>query len=148
MNFIHTFASSAVVALLMVAAAGARDAERTGVQREMQRMDTNQDGKVSASEHASGARQMFLTMDANRDGKVTAAEMDAAHQFITGRAKDSQQRSSASKINVIDADKDGVLTAEEHAQGSQRMFAVMDSNQDGELTAQEMQAGRERMRKY
>lgn len=128
----------------MTASAGAQG---DPVTREIQMMDTNHDGKVSASEHASGARQMFLTMDANSDGNVTAAEMDAAQQSITGRSSSSEQMSSIHKINTIDADKDGQLTAEEHAKGSQRMFAVMDTNHDEQLTAQELQAGHERMLK-
>ena len=42
----------------------------------MQMMDADKDGMVSASEHATGARQMFEKMDANRDGRVTAEEID------------------------------------------------------------------------
>ena len=42
-------------------------------------MDTNNDGMVSASEHAASVTTMFGEMDANRDGSVTAAEMDARH---------------------------------------------------------------------
>jgi Ca2+-binding EF-hand superfamily protein len=38
-------------------------------------MDTNSDGKLSAAEHASGAKQMFSKMDADRDGQLTAQEM-------------------------------------------------------------------------
>src|SRR5215470_10915127 len=52
---------------------------------EWKMMDTNGDGKISAEEHAAGAKKMFEMMDANHDGKVTAAEMDAAHEKITGR---------------------------------------------------------------
>ena len=44
-----------------------------------QKMDTNGDGKISADEHAAGARAMFQEMDTNGDGKVTPAEMDAEH---------------------------------------------------------------------
>jgi Ca2+-binding EF-hand superfamily protein len=147
MNFNHRWAACTMFVLLTAVSAAAQS-DGAGLEREMQMMDADHDGKISATEHASGARKMFLTMDANHDGKVTAAEMDAAHQAITGRPSGSEQRSSASKINVIDADKDGQLTAQEHEQGSKRMFAIMDADLDGQLTAQEIQAGNERMRKY
>ena len=49
-------------------------------------IDTNQDGIVTAEEHAAGARVMFERMDVNHDGKVTAAEMDAAHKAMSANA--------------------------------------------------------------
>ncbi|UHQ22788.1 hypothetical protein LVB77_19405 [Lysobacter sp. 5GHs7-4] len=49
-------------------------------------IDTNQDGIVTAEEHATGARVMFERMDVNHDGKVTAAEMDAAHKAMSANA--------------------------------------------------------------
>jgi quercetin dioxygenase-like cupin family protein/Ca2+-binding EF-hand superfamily protein len=107
-------------------------------------MDVNHDGKLSSAEHEAGAQKMFATMDADHDGKVTAAEMDAAHPGMKG--KDSKSRmSSAAKIKVVDSDGDGILTAQEHRQGSSKMFAKMDSNGDGSLSAAEVQAGHEKM---
>jgi len=38
-------------------------------------MDTNNDGKLSAAEHAAGSKKMFGKMDADRDGSLTAKEM-------------------------------------------------------------------------
>ena len=35
-------------------------------------MDTDQDGSISATEHAAGAKKMFEKMDADGDGIVTA----------------------------------------------------------------------------
>src|SRR5204862_1847465 len=52
---------------------------------EFSKMDANEDGKITAEEHAAAARKMFEMMDRNKDGKVTAAEMDAAHAAVTGR---------------------------------------------------------------
>ena len=110
-------------------------------------MDANKDAKVSAIEHAAGAKQMFETMDANKDGKVTAAEMDAAYQRITGRKAAKSDMSAADKINVVDTNGDRVLTAEEHAAGSRTMFEKMDTNKDGFLTKDELAAGHARMLK-
>lgn len=108
--------------------------------KEFVTMDTDRDGKVSAAEHAAGARTMFVQMDADRDGRVTAAEMSAAHQAITGRAAMLSDLSASEKIKVVDGDNDGVLTADEHAKGSAAMFTRMDGDKDGWLTKREMAA--------
>ncbi len=144
--------SALVVALAGVAAAGEGDHFRT--------MDANQDGRISAQEHAEGAQTMFGKMDADRDGKVTAAEMDAGREAMQGEHQHhagQQQRadsdahkgdhvmSSAEKIRVIDSNGDAVLSAEEHAAGSREMFGKMDTDRDGTLTEAEMRAGHERM---
>lgn len=128
-----TFIAGALLAL-QVAASPAID-------REFASMDANHDGKVSAAEHAAGAKAMFEKMDANHDGMVTAAEMTAAHTAITGQAAKKSDMSAADKIKVVDADGDGVLSAEEHAKGSAAMFAKMDANRDGFLSKEEMAAG-------
>ena len=108
-------------------------------------MDTNKDGKVSAEEHAAASKKMFVMMDANKDGKVTAAEMTAAHQRVTGKKANKSDMSAADKIKVIDKDRDGILTAEEHAAGSRAMFEKMDTDKDGFLTKDEIEAGHAQM---
>ena len=60
------------------ALAGEETARPTG-EAEVAAMDTNHDGRLSADEHAAGAKTMFARMDADHDGQVTAAEMVAAH---------------------------------------------------------------------
>jgi len=115
------------------------------------KMDSNGDGKISADEHAAGAKMMFEMMDSNKDGKVTAAEMTAAHDKMMehkgdheGKAhKDEkgQEMSAAEKIRVIDGNGDGAITSEEHAAGSKSMFDKMDTNHDGFLSKTEMTAG-------
>jgi Ca2+-binding EF-hand superfamily protein len=45
--------------------------------RKQAMMDTDNDGKVSASEHAAGARAMFARVDADHDGYISKAEFDA-----------------------------------------------------------------------
>ncbi|MEO8503588.1 MAG: EF-hand domain-containing protein [Acidobacteriota bacterium] len=108
---------------------------------EFQSMDTNGDGKISADEHAAGAKKMFDAMDADHDGKVTAAEMDAAHAKRMGMKSSHSEMSSADKIKVIDTDGDGVLTAAEHAAGARSMFDAMDTDKDGSLSKAELEAG-------
>jgi Ca2+-binding EF-hand superfamily protein len=107
-------------------------------------MDTNADGKISADEHAAGAKRMFDTMDADHDGKVTAAEMTAAHDKM-GAKPAANEMSAADKIKTIDTNADGVLTADEHAAGSRSMFDRMDTDKDGFLTKAEFDAGHAKM---
>jgi Ca2+-binding EF-hand superfamily protein len=110
-------------------------------------MDANQDGKVSPSEHAAGAKAMFGKMDANRDDQVTAAEMRAAHHAVTGQAAKRGELAAADKIKAVDSDGDGVLTADEHAKASAAMFVKMDTNVNGLLSRDEMAAGHAAMMK-
>ena len=49
-------------------------------EQKIAKMDTNNDGKLSAAEHASGAKQMFGKMDADGDGSLTAQEMREGHR--------------------------------------------------------------------
>ncbi|HET6150143.1 MAG TPA: hypothetical protein VFH68_21560 [Polyangia bacterium] len=115
---------------------------------QFQMMDSNGDGKISADEHAAGAKKMFQMMDADSDGKVTASEMDAAHERITGKPKGAtkgHEMSAADKIKVIDSNHDGVLTADEHEAGAKTMFEKMDADKDGFVTKAEMEAGHAKM---
>lgn len=127
----------------------------------MKMMDADGDGKVTAAEHATGAKTMFTKMDANQDGRVTATELEAAQPMMKGHKdkmatnEDGHDKenaadknygkggmmSAAEKIAKIDTNGDGALTAEEHAAGSKKMFTKMDLDKDGALTAQEMREG-------
>jgi Ca2+-binding EF-hand superfamily protein len=117
-------------------------------QAQFEMMDSNGDGKISAEEHAAGAKKMFQMMDADNDSKVTAAEMDAAHEKIAGKPKSAakgHEMSAADKIKVVDSNHDGVLSADEHEAGAKAMFEKMDTDKDGFLTKAEMEAGHAKM---
>jgi Ca2+-binding EF-hand superfamily protein len=123
----------------------ADDPKPNPVDKEFKAMDSNGDGKISADEHAAGAKKMFDTMDANQDGKVTAAEMDAAQEKVTGKKAGATDMSAADKIKAIDSNSDGTLSAQEHAAGSKAMFEKMDTNKDGFLSKDELAAGHAKM---
>jgi Ca2+-binding EF-hand superfamily protein len=121
-----------------------------GVDEEFKKMDANGDGKISADEHAAGAKMMFEKMDADHDGKVTVAEMDAAHargdaSHEKAEARGPERLSSAEKIKMMDTNGDGVLSADEHALGAKSMFDKMDTDHDGFLTKVELKAGHEKL---
>lgn len=129
------------IAIFVASSAMARANKPGAIDKEFAMMDTNKDGKISAEEHAAGAKAMFGQMDSNQDGKVTAAEMAAAHKAVTGHPATKSEMSAADKIKVVDANDDGILTAEEHAAASAAMFAKMDTDKDGFLSKSEMAAG-------
>jgi hypothetical protein len=115
---------------------------------ELQMMDTDKSGEISAIEHSNGAKAMFEAMDTDKDAFVTAKEMDGAHKGQMSKeekAPAGKTMGSAEKIAVIDTNKDGKLSATEHADGSRRMFATMDKDQNGSLTQAELEAGRKTM---
>ena len=129
-------------------------------QAELKMMDTDQDGSISSTEHAAGAKKMFEKMDADGDGIVTAQEMGAAHKDMpTARSDESSRqptpgtsdasgkplKNPSAKIKAIDTDGDGAITAAEHEAGSKKMFGKMDKDQNGKLSAAEIQAGHDRM---
>lgn len=148
MKIPHKFLYTSLALLsgaLLISAARAAAPDKSDA--EFARMDANQDGKVSADEHAAGAKRMFDMMDVNRDGKVTAAEMDAAQERVTGVRAAPGDLAATEKIKAVDTDGDGVLTAEEHAAGSRAMFTRMDANLDGFLSREELAAGHARILK-
>lgn len=131
--------------LALPALAGEGTARPTG-EAEVAAMDANHDGRLSADEHAAGAKTMFARMDADHDGQVTAAEMDAAHKSMPTSGSDAPTRmSAAEKIKVVDSD--GILSAQEHEAGSRRMFDKMDEDHDGALSSAEISAGHKAMLK-
>ncbi len=114
------------------------------VQEQLLPMDTDKDGKLSAAEHATGARALFRTMDTDRDDKVSTAEMDTYQ-------KEADPGSIAGgmwsvQLKTLDADGDGMLDAQEHAAASRAMFERMDTDRDESVSLAEMQAMDERMK--
>jgi len=97
-------------------------------------------------------------MDTNQDGRLTATEMDAAHAAkadqkamkpdqdkMQGDHAKARHMTSAQKIAKLDSNGDGELTAQEHSAAHAKMFGKMDKDGDGALTAKELQAGHDSM---
>lgn len=140
--------AAVIAAALSLSALAGDDTVGSGGHRGLQMMDTDHDGHVSADEHAAGAKRMFAKLDADHDGNLTAAELDAAHMAKKhGDHEPKGRMSSAERIQVIDTNGDGVLSAKEHEAGSHSMFEKMDTDHDGRLTAEEIDAGHAKMMK-
>jgi hypothetical protein len=106
----------------------------------MKKMDTDGDGKVSSSEHASGAAQMFAELDTDKNNSVSLAEMEA-HMQAKPAPKGDAAMTAKKKIAKVDSNKDGAIGKDEHIAGSASMFTAMDADKDGFLTSSEWAAG-------
>ena len=134
-------ATACIVALFALPASFAgQDADK-----HFKMMDADGDGKITRTEHAAGAKQMFTKCDANQDGIVTAAEMDAAMASKEDKPGKAHKK-SADKIKEIDQNGDGQLTAAEHDAGTEKMFTKMDKNADGALSKEECHEGMKEMK--
>lgn len=131
---------TSLVLMAMLAAASPRAAE-------FEVVDTNDDGRVSSSEHEVYARKVYDEIDANADDKLTVAEIMAneekflRHVFTTGNILGPADLSTAEKIQRLDANRDGVVSQGEHADAAAAKYIKMDINNNGELTPQEFDAG-------
>lgn len=66
------------------------------------KMDADNDGRVTAAEHAAAAQDMFAMMDANRDGAVTMEEMKAHKGMKKDRAhKDGMHHGESHKDPAV-----------------------------------------------
>jgi hypothetical protein len=114
---------------------------------EYETIDTNDDGRVSSSEHEVYARKLFDEIDTDGDDKLTSAEIMASevkftrHVFTTGNILGPAELTTAEKIQRLDANQDGTISQSEHADGAAAKFQTMDINHNGELTQQEFAAG-------
>ena len=106
---------------------------------------------LSAQQHAAGARMMFERMDADGDGYVTAAEMDAARPMMgaaQGRAPGMPMgsgRMTPATMGMMDSDRDGSISAQEHAATAKAKFDRLDADGDGRITAAEWSAAHQAM---
>ena len=134
--------------LAATAATATATAASPALLAEFKRIDTNEDGRVSSSEHEVYARKLFDEMDADADYKLSIAEiMASGPKFFrhvsagVGGILGGTELSSAEKIQRIDANQDGSISRDEHANGARAKYQAMDTNNNGELSADEFAAG-------
>lgn len=121
--------------------------------KKLERLDRNDDGRISRSEHAVHAERMFKKMDANRDGIVTLAELrELKEDKYDKRDKDGKHdkkkkhekrlygdQTPAEKFKVLDQNGDGRLTESEHEEACERRFKKIDRNNDNEISESELE---------
>lgn len=121
-----------------------------------QKMDANNDGKVTAEERQAERRDWFKQLDANGDGKVTPDEfvgqrfvsydinkdgvvtMEEYVVFFAGATAAIDQTAACDKQ---DGNGDNEVSAVEVIAYRKSVFAAMDANGDGKLAPDEMKAG-------
>ena len=124
-------------------------------------LDTNGDGVLSVEEMQAPMLERFQSVDTDGDGSLSADELNAARpekgegkRFGGGKfGKHGGEHGSnrgdraAKMIANLDADGDGLLSADELAAGPARrapqdMFDRMDADDDGALTLEEIEKSR------
>ncbi|HET8934960.1 MAG TPA: EF-hand domain-containing protein [Polyangiales bacterium] len=102
----------------------------------LNKLDTNQDGKVTREELNADITTRFSAIDTNKDGKVTQEE---ASQYFTAK-RDEMKQKFGERLKEADTNKDGKWSQEELSKMPERRFAKLDANSDGFVTQQELEA--------
>ena len=125
-----------------------------------QKMDANNDGKLTAEEQQDRRKEWFKELDANGDGKVAPDEflrefigarfakfdvnidnsitMEEYVVFFAGADAAADQTAACDKR---DADGDNEVSMVEVIAYRKSVFAAMDADSDGKVTPDEMNAG-------
>jgi Ca2+-binding EF-hand superfamily protein len=127
----------------MMSQPGQTNAPNQGQARQnaMSLIDTNNDGKIEATELrqvvTTGVQSGFASADTNRDGQLSPAEVNAA---MIGAARAAAQAA----FQRADTDNNGQLSQAEFTQAlvgpTTALFRAIDLNNDGQLSPQEAQA--------
>ena len=99
--------------------------------------DVEGNGHLTAAAHKSSAAKRFELMDTNHDGKVTASEIGGS-RGAESIAWASKMTSAKEKVSQLDTNRDGALTVKEYADSSQKMFDQLDVDGNGVLSDSEM----------
>ena len=111
----------------------------SAVSRGLMRYDTNKDGAVDRAEWKAAQEARFKQLDANGDGKLTQDELFARTPAIGNSVlpTDRQAQRQSAYFQLLDADKDGVVTLAEFMAQADRNFARCDLNKDGRIDTAE-----------
>jgi hypothetical protein len=120
----------------------------SAVPRGLMRYDTNKDGVVDRAEWKAAQEARFKQLDANGDGKLTQDELFARTPAIGNSVlpTDRQVQRQSTYFQLLDADKDGVVTLAEFMAQADRNFARCDINKDGRIDTAECRQALQRPR--
>ncbi len=111
--------------------------ERFRTERYIQLFDTDGSGTVSLEEIMAEQGRLIQATDVDGNGKLSVEEFHRrGHLLLMLRA--------TTVFDMLDANGDRQLTAEEIAAPTQRWFSRYDTNSDGDLDADEIPVGRSR----
>jgi Ca2+-binding EF-hand superfamily protein len=120
----------------------------TSVPKGLMRYDTNKDGFVDRTEWKAAQEARFKQLDVNGDGKLTQDELFARTPAVGNSVlpTDRQAERQSSYFQLLDADRDGVVTLAEFMAQADRNFARCDLNKDGRIDTAECRQALQRTR--
>ena len=125
---------------------GRRGGEGGPAPLNIEMLDTDGDGALSLAEIQAAPEARFAAADADGDGSLSLEELTA---MVEAQIAERAVRGAEHMLDRLDANEDGVLTADElQPRGGdriERMFERLDADEDGILTAEELEAAKERM---
>jgi Ca2+-binding EF-hand superfamily protein len=116
---------------------GRRGARRGG-SHGLANADANNDGNITREEFLARPTAMFARLDTNNDGVLSASERP---QRPERQAQDGQRRERPDRPNP-DTDGNGTFSRAEFTAMGTRMFDRLDANNDGQVSQEEAQAAR------
>jgi len=103
------------------------------------RVDANDDGKISPEEVQPFANKRFARFDSDNNGVVTAAEIDA-------HLMKRMEKRRARLLKRFDDDGDGAISQAEFGNQVTQIFSRVDDNDDGAISRSEADKMRKHMR--
>jgi Ca2+-binding EF-hand superfamily protein len=114
------------------------------VQLVFKRFDSNKDGNITNAEFMKVGERDFQAFDADKDGSVSKEEfLDPEPRRVGNASVDELAQAKkiwSQQFDMLDTDKNGVLSEAEHQKAGKRSFARIDTNKDNEITLPEMTA--------
>lgn len=108
------------------------------------RVDINNDGRITLQEAQAFRNARFQRMDANNDGQVTQAEMQEARSKRRAQRAERSRDRMAKRFEKTDTNGNGALDRAEFERMAAERFARMDVNGDGAVTRDEIRNRRGR----
>lgn len=169
---IHALAAALLLlpALSFAQTHAAADAHRGMHHGGLERLDTDNDGRISRAEFDAGQAKRdtmraqhperaaraehrkheeptFAVLDANRDGYIVRSEVTAYHDRMRPLREAERRAEFDARFKDADLNRDGKLGRVEVQEKMPRMadrFAWLDDNRDGFLSRAELEAGHAR----